>query len=505
MKKFPNKNIFKSNPQDHHRSMNQIKDFKIKHSDVIRRMGSGEKITAQEAKDYNTARGQLQIAGSIPKNEIPIEAGPVHIQRDLNPQESTYSRKEPSQEKNYNIPSTTVKYNAGQISSVETHGPDNPPPEVKEKLQNPKNYGIDSKNPEHIKTVENLKNFRDKHKEIISSLDTGSEITPEQYSTYKQDYESVVIPKGLERLGEVGKPHPDKFKISKPKGHFGKSLEHPHDKGNSSTLSELLQIAHHIEEITQNMSPSDLPDWLDSKISKASQLLSDASHYLEYDQLEKAKKPFKGYNPKKHAKTGGLNETERKRINREEGRNLKAPVTGKPKPGSKDAKRRASFCARMSGVDGPTSKDGQLTPKGAALKRWNCSKSLTKSEEKERAAKFKKMCHLKKYDKIEGGLADKNKPEDFDQKQLEIGIKVETEHTKDPKIAQEIAMDHLKEDPQYYTKLQEVEKIRCWKGYKPTPGKQPYDKGSCMKKALSALATLGARIGAVTKPKEESQ
>jgi len=84
------------------------------------------------------------------------------------------------------------------------------------------------------------------------------------------------------------------------------------------------------------------------------------------------KKPFKGYNKKKHAKTGGLNEKERKRINREEGRNLKKPVTGKVKAGSKDAKRRKSFCARMSGVKGPTSEKGKLTPKGAALKRWKC-------------------------------------------------------------------------------------------------------------------------------------
>jgi len=26
----------------------------------------------------------------------------------------------------------------------------------------------------------------------------------------------------------------------------------------------------------------------------------------------------------------------------------------------------------MGGVKGPTSKGGKLTPKGAALKRWNC-------------------------------------------------------------------------------------------------------------------------------------
>ena len=54
------------------------------------------------------------------------------------------------------------------------------------------------------------------------------------------------------------------------------------------------------------------------------------------------------------------------------GSKLKTAVTGKVKKGSKDAKRRKSFCARMSGVKGPTSKGGKMTPKGAALKRWNC-------------------------------------------------------------------------------------------------------------------------------------
>jgi hypothetical protein len=57
------------------------------------------------------------------------------------------------------------------------------------------------------------------------------------------------------------------------------------------------------------------------------------------------------------------------------GSNLKRPVTKKPsklKRGGKASKRRKSFCARMTGVKGPTSKKGKLTPKGAALKRWNC-------------------------------------------------------------------------------------------------------------------------------------
>lgn len=43
------------------------------------------------------------------------------------------------------------------------------------------------------------------------------------------------------------------------------------------------------------------------------------------------------------------------------------------------------------------------------------------------------------------------------KKQIDIGIKVEMEHTKDEKKAREIAMDHLMEDPKYYDKLKKIE------------------------------------------------
>jgi hypothetical protein len=61
------------------------------------------------------------------------------------------------------------------------------------------------------------------------------------------------------------------------------------------------------------------------------------------------------------------------------------------------------------------------------------------------------------------------------QHQLEMGIKVETEHTDDFAVATKIATDHLNEDPQYYTKLAKMEgksedeerrlDPKCWKGY----------------------------------------
>jgi hypothetical protein len=83
-------------------------------------------------------------------------------------------------------------------------------------------------------------------------------------------------------------------------------------------------------------------------------------------------KPFHGYNPEKHARTGGLNDSYREKYNREHGSHLKRPVTGHPAAGTEAAGRKKSFCARMKGVKGPTSEGGELTPKGAALKRWNC-------------------------------------------------------------------------------------------------------------------------------------
>lgn len=43
------------------------------------------------------------------------------------------------------------------------------------------------------------------------------------------------------------------------------------------------------------------------------------------------------------------------------------------------------------------------------------------------------------------------------KKQLRKGIKVEMEHTTNRNIANEIAMDHLVEDPFYYEKLETIE------------------------------------------------
>ena len=77
------------------------------------------------------------------------------------------------------------------------------------------------------------------------------------------------------------------------------------------------------------------------------------------------------------SKKGGLNAKGVASYRRENpGSKLQMAVTTKPsklKPGSKAAKRRKSFCARMGGNKGPMKKpNGDPTRKALALRKWNC-------------------------------------------------------------------------------------------------------------------------------------
>jgi hypothetical protein len=97
------------------------------------------------------------------------------------------------------------------------------------------------------------------------------------------------------------------------------------------------------------------------KSSKASPLLKTAALTRK-----------EGKDPK-----GGLNAKGVASYRRENpGSKLQTAVTKKPsqiKAGSKDDKRRKSFCARMSGMPGPMKKpNGEPTRKKLALDKWNC-------------------------------------------------------------------------------------------------------------------------------------
>lgn len=59
---------------------------------------------------------------------------------------------------------------------------------------------------------------------------------------------------------------------------------------------------------------------------------------------------------------------------------------------------------------------------------------------------------MRKDDLIPGGQAEGMRPEQFDPEEMRAGMEEEMQEHGDPKYCQEIAMDHLSEDPQYYSR-----------------------------------------------------
>lgn len=111
------------------------------------------------------------------------------------------------------------------------------------------------------------------------------------------------------------------------------------------------------------------------------------------------------------------------------------------------------------------------------LKKLSEEDILSKFDEKIEKSKINKdkikdflkevLKEKNKNNEIKGGKADNMSIEDIAKKhkvsiekikaQIIMGIKIEMEHTNDPKKAIEISMDHLTESPEYYTKLKKME------------------------------------------------
>jgi hypothetical protein len=138
----------------------------------------------------------------------------------------------------------------------------------------------------------------------------------------------------------------------------------------SKAPTKHLQYLHHWNMgLSGGRTHKDMPH-IKAELTKRKSLLSSAESSKHFD--ESIEEDAKGYkNP-----TGGLTQKGRDHYNNKYGSHLKAPVTTPPselKAGSKAANRRKSFCARMSGVEGPMKKpNGEPTRKALALRKWNC-------------------------------------------------------------------------------------------------------------------------------------
>jgi hypothetical protein len=145
----------------------------------------------------------------------------------------------------------------------------------------------------------------------------------------------------------------------------------------------MLRVLTHLEHAIGD--DEDLPEWVEMKISQAQGMIvgvmdfmiSDKEREIELQTGEEGMMSEDWQKTNKQDKTDGMSPKAVKAYRRENpGSKLKTAVTTKPsklKPGSKAAKRRKSFCARMSGNKGPMKDEkGRPTPKAKALRRWNC-------------------------------------------------------------------------------------------------------------------------------------
>jgi hypothetical protein len=128
----------------------------------------------------------------------------------------------------------------------------------------------------------------------------------------------------------------------------------------------MISFKDYLEEKKKN------PCWDGYKKVPGKKDYEEDSCVKEESGLDEAAVDAKGYK----SSTGGLTQKGVDAYNRKTGGHLQMAVTTPPsklKKDSKAANRRKSFCARMSGVDGPMKKpNGEPTRKALALRKWNC-------------------------------------------------------------------------------------------------------------------------------------
>ena len=148
-------------------------------------------------------------------------------------------------------------------------------------------------------------------------------------------------------------------------------------------MSQLKSIMNHSKQLLDMLEPdTDLPEWVQSKITLAADYIQTAADYMATEMNEEFIDEKVAAWQRKEGKSasGGLNRKGIASYRRENpGSKLSMAVTTKPsklKPGSKAANRRKSFCARMGGMKKRlTSSKTANDPNSRinkALRKWNC-------------------------------------------------------------------------------------------------------------------------------------
>jgi hypothetical protein len=198
-------------------------------------------------------------------------------------------------------------------------------------------------------------------------------------------------------------------------------------------------------------------------------------------------------------KKGGLNAKGVASYRREHpGSKLQTAVTKKPselKPGSKDAKRRKSFCARMGGSKGPMKKpNGDPTRKALALRKWHCESIEDMAQMIENAERFLAEAKVEeKWTQKYKSSINCSHPKGFSQKAHCAGKKKHNESAEMEMTCPDCGMC------QTHGNISEVKQrldAKCWKGYKKQGTKIKGDTrvNNCVPVDESIEASMAAAI-----------
>jgi hypothetical protein len=91
------------------------------------------------------------------------------------------------------------------------------------------------------------------------------------------------------------------------------------------------------------------------------------------------------------------------------------------------------------------------------------------------------------------------------KKQLNIGISVESEHTNNELMAREIAMDHLSEDPNYYTNLKQIETKESMDASASGSFEGAFSSGPIVKRKIDKIHNFEGDLSEVTDASSSGQ
>lgn len=285
---------------------------------------------------------------------------------------------------------------------------------------------------------------------------------------------------------------------------------------------ELDSIERAVKNLRKAIKSSDtqLPAWVQSKITRAADYIDTAAEYLQSDEELDEGKSF-DINPENHNK-----EIKKERIDVLRNR---ASTEGERVAATKAIQRTGGTAAELPKKYKhlpPFQKEEKTLVQKIIEEHCGCDSAKCNNTPSGKMCPKHGMkdCSMKEEKDPKGPVQSYKSPEEIAKKhgvsideihsQLKMGIKVEGEHTSDKTAARITALQHLDEVPNYYTKLKKVETQKeskivrdlfgnvsyefidliaadplikegkknnpCWDGFKRKKGTKKFEKGSCV-------------------------